>query len=65
MNQREQDLANLRDGLPRLWHALYQGNLSAGFDERQAFVLLQTWILSQCPGGCRPPDGSGPKTDAE
>ena len=50
----EQELANIRDTLPHLWWALYQGCVSAGFGELQSFALLQTYILAQNPFGIRP-----------
>ena len=64
-NEREQLLAQMRDSLPQMWYAIYSGSLAAGFDQVQAFTLLQTWLLSQNPHGIRPPSGSGPdeKTD--
>ncbi len=61
----DQDLAGLRDGLPRLWWSLYQGSLTAGFNERQAFILLQTWLAATSAKGVILPDGEGPKSDAE
>ncbi len=59
--QRDQALAEFRDVIPAMWRSLYDGSLAAGFDKRQAFVLLQTWLLAQNPNGTRPPDASGPK----
>ena len=63
--ERDQALAQFRDVIPTMWRAVYDGSLEAGFDERQAFTLLQTWILAQNPNGIRPPDGSGPKKEDE
>lgn len=62
-SEREQQLAQARDSVPPLWWALYQGGLAAGFDEKQSFMLLQTFILSQNPYGIRPSDGFGPKNE--
>jgi hypothetical protein len=57
----EQELAKIRDTVPRLWWNLYQGCLVAGFSERQAFVLLQTKILGE--QGVYPPREGGPEED--
>jgi hypothetical protein len=65
VNNDEQILAQFRDTLPRYWMAVYQGCLQAGFDERQAFTLLQTYILAQNSNGIRPSDGLGPKNNSE
>lgn len=63
MNQ-DQMLAGIRDTLPQLWWAVYQGCLQVGFDERQSFALLQTFIMGQNPNGSKPCDGSGPRMEA-
>lgn len=65
MDKREQEeiLVTLRESLPRIWMAVYQGSLQAGFTESQAFALLQTYILAQHSGGIHPPKESGPNTD--
>jgi hypothetical protein len=57
----EQSLANLRDTMGYLWYALYQGCLAAGFDQRQAFTLTQTYILANGLGTIRPNDADGPQ----
>lgn len=36
----DQQLAELRDTLPRMWWAMYQGAIDAGFTEKQAFTLV-------------------------
>jgi hypothetical protein len=60
----EQQLAFMRDHLPRVWWNLYQGSLATGFDQQQAMVLVQAWILSQCPAGIRPGHvGEGPRPE--
>lgn len=58
-------LASVRDGLPPMWFAIYQGCIATGFDERQSFALLQTYLLSQNPNGIRPPDEAGPSSNKE
>lgn len=58
----DSDYTTLRDSLPRLWWNLYQGSLAQGFDSYQAFVLLQTYILSN-GSGVQHPKGNGPKAD--
>lgn len=62
-NEFEQGLASFRDMTPRLWWAIYQGSLSAGFNDHQAMALLHTYILSQNPYGIRPDDPTGPNPD--
>lgn len=42
----EQNLAHLRDVMPRVWWSIYQGSIQAGFDARQAFAVTQTYILA-------------------
>lgn len=42
----DEEFARLRDTLPRLWWALYQGARQEGFDETQSMALVRTWILS-------------------
>lgn len=64
-NAIEQDLARLRDITPRIYWSIYQGCLATGFNPIQSFVLLQTWILSQCPNGIQPSSTQGPNTDTE
>lgn len=61
----DQSLASMRDAIPRIWWSLYQGCLAAGFDQRQSFGLVQTYILGQNPYGIQPPTDSGPKPDSE
>lgn len=63
MSMEDQIVAKIRDEVPRLWWNIYQGCLQQGFNALQAFTLLQTWILSQGPGGCRPNACEGPKDD--
>jgi hypothetical protein len=60
----EQGLASIRDTIPRMWFAYYQGSVAAGFSPEQAFILLQTYILSQTPNGIQPPRTSGPEGDS-
>ena len=43
----DQDLAQLRDVLPRIWWAIFKGSIQVGFTEQQSFSLTQTYILSQ------------------
>lgn len=59
----EQGMMGLRDITTRAWWNIYQGCLSQGFDERQAFNLLQTYILGQNPNGSRPASDIGPRSD--
>lgn len=40
----DQQLAETRDRLPRIWWALYQGNLEVGFSEAQALRLTIAFI---------------------
>jgi hypothetical protein len=64
MDNHDQDLAQVRDTLPRLWWAIYSGSITAGFSREQSFILLQAYILSQCPVGIRlPPDPDYKKPD--
>jgi hypothetical protein len=46
-----------------MWWNIYQGCLQVGFNETQAFALLQTFLLAQNPQGIQPPSQSGPSTD--
>lgn len=50
----EQELAKMRDTLPRIWWALYVGCTEAGFTQEQSLSLVQTFCLTQCVGGVRP-----------
>lgn len=59
----EENLVTIREGLPRFWWALYQGCLSAGFNERQAMQLLQSRVLGEAAGKIVPPSEDGPKSD--
>ena len=60
----EELLVSFRESIPRLYWGLYQGLLAAGFDQPQAFTLLQTYVLSQNPYGIRPPSREdGPESD--
>lgn len=61
----DQELAKMRDFIPGLWFAMYQGCLDKGFDKYQSMGLLQTWILAQNPNGIQPPKGEGPESDKE
>jgi hypothetical protein len=54
--KRDQDLAGMRDGLPRFWWAIYCGCMEAGFNEKQSFALLETFIVTQNQYGVKPPD---------
>jgi hypothetical protein len=62
----EQEIASVRDGLPRVWWGLCVGCLQAGFSKDQALALTQSFILSQCPAGIRPstPDGPDPTKES-
>jgi hypothetical protein len=40
----DQQLAQLRDGLPRFWFAIYQGCLDAGFSEAQAMLIVLEFV---------------------
>jgi len=53
----DQAFATVADNLPNFWHRLYDGLRDTGFNEPEAFKLLQTYILSQCPSGIRGDDG--------
>lgn len=46
MNQNEfdQQMASLRDGLPSVWWALYDGCLNKGFSADQSMQLLIAFI---------------------
>ena len=61
----DQLLAHARDVIPRLWGAMYQGALAAGFSASDAMGLVQTWILSQNPNGIRPTGSGTSPTDTE
>ena len=65
MNEREQQMAELRDAMPRMWWNLYQGYLMVGFTPYQAFSLVQTAILGIHSGGIRPNNVDGPNPDTE
>lgn len=43
-------LAAAGDMLPPLWRRLYDNCLLAGFDERQALLLVQTHIIGAAGG---------------
>lgn len=60
----DQMAAGIRDGLPRLWYALYVGCVQAGFEKSQAFALLQTFILSNGNRPAIPPTCDGPEPPA-
>lgn len=60
----DQDIAAMRDAIPRVWWNLYQGSLTVGFDERQSMSLVMAWMMAQNPHGIRPDNLSGPKSDA-
>lgn len=59
----DQQLAAFRETIPRLWWTIYQGALQAGFDPKQAFACLTSYILSQSPGGIRPDSPPQPEPD--
>lgn len=50
-NKFEQDMAKLRDTLPRIWWAIYSGCIETGFTPSESIALTQTWIMSQAPKG--------------
>lgn len=59
-----EDTMNLfREVIPRTWWNIYQGCLQKGFNERQAFALVETYILSSNTNGIQPPDMDGPNSD--
>jgi hypothetical protein len=62
IHRMEQDMAQVRDTMPRLWKALYQGAIDQGFTREVALLLLQTWILAQNPHGINPGDVAGEHT---
>lgn len=64
-SKQDQDLAKLRDSLPRFWWSVYQGCREAGFSEPQAFALVQTFILASHCGGVRPDRSSPDDTQGE
>jgi hypothetical protein len=58
------ELNTARELLTRVWWNLYQGCLERGFNEKQSFALVQTYVLAQnAVHGVRPPEESGPKSD--
>jgi hypothetical protein len=61
----DQEMARVRDHLPRMWWSVYQGCREAGFSETQSMALLQTFILSLNTGGIRPPHTDGPPADED
>ena len=61
----EQSTAELREILPRLWWGLYSGCMDSGFDSRQAYALVCTYILAQNPSGIRPSTEGGPESKSE
>ena len=42
----DQALAEARDSVPRVWWALYQGAVEAGFEPVVAIALVKTWIMA-------------------
>ena len=56
MKDMDQSLAQLRDGLPRIWWSIYVGCVESGFNSRQSLGLVQTFILSQSQAGAKAPD---------
>jgi len=40
----DQQLANIRDNLPRLWWALYEGCKDTGFTDEQALRIVIAFI---------------------
>jgi len=53
LHQASQGTAFLAEMLPPFWKRLYDNCKKAGFEEPEAFKLLQTYILSQNPNGTR------------
>lgn len=53
----DQASMTLAELLPPLWYHLFNNLKLQGFSEGQAFKLLQTYIVSQCPFGVRGDDG--------
>ena len=43
MDNMEQTLAKIRDTLPRMWYAFYQGSVAAGFTTVQLILSGKTW----------------------
>jgi hypothetical protein len=64
MDQAEIDrrLAELRDGIPRLWWAYYTGCLAVGFNTEQAMSLVQTYVTAMTAKVylIQPPPGETP-----
>ena len=42
----EQALAAIRDGMPRMFFALYEGSKDAGFSEQQSFDIVLTYVAA-------------------
>jgi hypothetical protein len=59
----EDSLLFFRQTVTRTWWNLYQGCLDQGFDNKQAFVLVQTYILGNGNSDLKPPDADGPGSD--
>ena len=41
----------LSDNMPRLWHTLYTGLITQGFEKNEAFSLLKCYILKDGMNG--------------
>lgn len=52
----DQGMALIADTFPPMWRRVYDECLNAGFEEAQAFKLLQTYILSMGTSGVNPPN---------
>ncbi len=63
MKNQDELLSEIRDSLPSMWFSLYQGCLDTGFNESQAFNLIQTHVLGLASGGIRPNSENGPDSN--
>lgn len=63
-NEFDQQLAMVRDSLPRYWWSIYQGCLTVGFSDRQVMLLVQTYMMTtQLRNVNLPQPEDGPKSD--
>ena len=47
----DEALTIIHDILPSSWKSIYDRCIEEGFEKEQAFSILKTYILSQCPAG--------------
>jgi hypothetical protein len=59
----DQLAASARDSVPRLWWALYQGCLQAGFSEIASMALVGTYVLCCGAGVIRPNEAEPPNKE--